>query len=240
MAGHPLRPATDRRLGRPLPYQLANRTRAHPIARACKQRPSFSPRTYAVLARVSPGCPPLQGRFPRVTHPSATLLAPKDFRVRLACVRHAASVQSEPGSNSSVHLSRPPKRPILAQRVTFSRKCSVDISQASPATTEHPHKLPERIVKELLPASRRPPILHAVSTASRTSFSGLPARAQNTPQRSRARYSNRQLLPVKRPIPEVVSRQRILQSTAEREGFEPSVFCLFSISCKGTASRTCL
>ena len=75
MADHPLRPATDRRLGRLLPYQLANRTRAHLIARACKQRPPFSRKTYAVLARVSPGCPPLRGRFPRVTHPSATLLA---------------------------------------------------------------------------------------------------------------------------------------------------------------------
>ncbi len=26
---HPLRPPTDRRLGRPLPYQLANRTQTH-------------------------------------------------------------------------------------------------------------------------------------------------------------------------------------------------------------------
>ncbi len=40
-------------------------------------KPPFSRRTYAVLARVSPGCPPLQGRFPRVTHPSATLLTPE-------------------------------------------------------------------------------------------------------------------------------------------------------------------
>ena len=32
MADRPLRPATDRRLGEPLPHQLANPTRAHPIA----------------------------------------------------------------------------------------------------------------------------------------------------------------------------------------------------------------
>ncbi len=31
-------------------------------------KPPFSRKTYAVLARVSSGCPPLQGRFPRVTH----------------------------------------------------------------------------------------------------------------------------------------------------------------------------
>jgi hypothetical protein len=32
VADHPLRPATDRRLGEPLPHQLANRTRANPSA----------------------------------------------------------------------------------------------------------------------------------------------------------------------------------------------------------------
>ena len=40
----------------------------------------------------------------RVTHPCATLLriASNPFLVRLACVKHAASVHSEPGSNSPV------------------------------------------------------------------------------------------------------------------------------------------
>ena len=47
--------------------------------------------------------------YPRVTHPCATLLhIPKDvFLVRLACVKHAASVRSEPGSNSPVILFNP-------------------------------------------------------------------------------------------------------------------------------------
>jgi hypothetical protein len=40
-----------------------------------------------------------RGRFPRVTHPSATVLS-CDSTVRLACLRHAASVHPEPGSNS--------------------------------------------------------------------------------------------------------------------------------------------
>ncbi len=44
------------------------------------------------------------GRFLRITHPSATRQRPEGpVTVRLACVRHAASVQSEPGSNSSVN-----------------------------------------------------------------------------------------------------------------------------------------
>ena len=36
----------------------------------------------------------------RVTHPSAATSVPKDLVARLACVRHAASVRPEPGSNS--------------------------------------------------------------------------------------------------------------------------------------------
>ena len=53
-----------------------------------------------VLTPISRRYPPPKGRFLRVTHPFATLLTPKGFLVRLACVRHVASVHSEPGSNS--------------------------------------------------------------------------------------------------------------------------------------------
>src|SRR5689334_14014174 len=40
--------------------------------------------------------------YPRVTHPFAGLLTLAGFLPRLACVRHAASVRSEPGSNSPI------------------------------------------------------------------------------------------------------------------------------------------
>ena len=46
------------------------------------------------------------GSFPRVTHPCATMA---EATVRLACVRHAASVRSEPGSNSQVQTGPRPK-----------------------------------------------------------------------------------------------------------------------------------
>ena len=49
MADHPLRPATRLRLGRPLPYQLADGPQAHPLARACVQRPAFTPTSREIV-----------------------------------------------------------------------------------------------------------------------------------------------------------------------------------------------
>src|SRR5438876_4803903 len=61
---------------------------------------------YAVLASLSERYPPLEGRSPTRYSPVCHSTNPlRDFRVRLACVRHAASVDSEPGSNSHVKLA---------------------------------------------------------------------------------------------------------------------------------------
>ena len=65
-------------------------------------KPTLLLRDHSVLATVSRGYSQLKGTFPCITHPCATLLIPKNFLVRLACVKHAASVRSEPGSNSNV------------------------------------------------------------------------------------------------------------------------------------------
>ena len=75
-----------------------------------------------MLAFVSKRYSEPKGRFPRVTHPCATKA---EAFVRLACVRHAASVRSEPGSNSQVQTApgQSPKR---------LRRTSVDLqTQAS-------------------------------------------------------------------------------------------------------------
>src|SRR5438270_7210960 len=66
---------------------------------------------HAVLASLSERYPPLEGRSPTCYSPVCHSTNPlRDFRVRLACVRHAASVDSEPGSNSHVKFAalRPP------------------------------------------------------------------------------------------------------------------------------------
>ena len=64
MAGHPLRSATDRRFGGPLPRQLPNPTRAHPIPPELFTLYDAIPCAYAVLADVSICCPPVWGRLP--------------------------------------------------------------------------------------------------------------------------------------------------------------------------------
>src|SRR5437667_922702 len=62
---------------------------------------------YAALARLSAGYSPLEGRSPTyyspVRHCTTVLLR---LLVRLACVKRAASVRSEPGSNSQKETSR--------------------------------------------------------------------------------------------------------------------------------------
>src|SRR5204863_2502584 len=61
---------------------------------------------HAVLASLSGRYPPLEGRSPTCYSPVCHSTHPlRDFRVRLACVRHAASVDSEPGSNSHVKFA---------------------------------------------------------------------------------------------------------------------------------------
>ena len=67
-----------------------------------KRITALAQRLHAVLAPVSQGYPPLNDKSLRDTHPSAT---EAEASVRLACVKHAASVRSEPGSNSQVHPS---------------------------------------------------------------------------------------------------------------------------------------
>ena len=99
VADHPLRPATRLSLGGPLPRQLADRPRAPPqspsqalAGRGCPPPP------HPVLIQVSLGYSGLKGRlltcYAPVCRSSIATVA------RLACLNHAASVHSEPGSNS--------------------------------------------------------------------------------------------------------------------------------------------
>ncbi|MCD7454245.1 hypothetical protein HAX54_024072, partial [Datura stramonium] len=82
VADHPLRPATDHRLGKLLPHQLANQTRAPPRVGS-----SFCFSSYGVLAAVSSCCFPPKGRFlwfcsvaVRVTYLSTFPLSPQKYQ----------------------------------------------------------------------------------------------------------------------------------------------------------------
>ena len=71
------------------------------------QRPPFQPKiiqaAYPVLATVSSRYSKLPGRLSTCYSPVRHFTrSRRNFHVRLACVRHAASVQSEPESNSPV------------------------------------------------------------------------------------------------------------------------------------------
>ena len=107
MADHPLRPATDRSLGEPLPHQLANQTHTHPLAINLYSERHAPLEDHGGLVHISMGYPPLKGRsytrYAPVRHSSAGPKSP--VTVRLACVRPAASVRPEPGSNSPYYYS---------------------------------------------------------------------------------------------------------------------------------------
>ena len=64
MADHPLRSATDRRLGEPLPHQPANQTQAHPVPINLWPKLHEALWRYEVLIPVSRGYPSVQGRLP--------------------------------------------------------------------------------------------------------------------------------------------------------------------------------
>jgi hypothetical protein len=136
---------------------------------------SLDPERHRVLAAVSRGCPQAQGRCPRVTHPSATRTTPEGMiPVRLACVRRAASVRSEPGSNSQLHPSptstdpteatavpcrtpppgqeNPPRRGHPGLGITWPRPGGLPPAEAHPSG----HRPPGLKGNDQVPRARRP------------------------------------------------------------------------------------
>ncbi len=80
MAGRPLRPATDRSLGGPLPRQQANRTQATPKAHRC-----FGPQAICGISPSFPGLFPTFGHVP-------TRFSPVRHSPRGACDLHVLSI----------------------------------------------------------------------------------------------------------------------------------------------------
>jgi hypothetical protein len=104
VADRPLRPATRHRHGGPLPRHPADRPQAPPSTDrsfACSpdQRPSS-----CGITRGFPRLSPAPGWVPHVFLTRPPRSTPERVPVRLACIRHAASVVPEPGSNSPSRL----------------------------------------------------------------------------------------------------------------------------------------
>ena len=100
MAGHPLRPATRRSHGRPLPHHQADRPRAHPPPKNFPPQPMRA----EVISGINHRFRWLSQSGGQITHVLLTR-SPLEYHrsglsARLACVKHAASVRPEPGSNS--------------------------------------------------------------------------------------------------------------------------------------------
>ena len=108
MAVHPLRPATDRRLGGPLPRQQANQTRAHPVPPEFFTLEDVFPCAYAVLAVISDCYPPVQGRLP----------------TRYSPVRHSVSLPKKTAS-FDLHVLGTPPAFILSQDQTLKYNADV-------------------------------------------------------------------------------------------------------------------
>ena len=132
MAVHPLRPATRRRLGRPLPHQQADRPRAHPTPKKLSTTPSKT-WSYLVLDPVSQAYPKVQGRSPTCYSPvrHSSTPASRSLSVRLACVKHAASVHPEPGSNSP-QKTPTQKRASISKRLLSREKPKTQPKQTTP------------------------------------------------------------------------------------------------------------
>ena len=117
----------DRRFGGPLPRQLPNPTRTHLIPPEFFTPDHAVLCAYAVLAVISNCYPPVWGRLSTRYSPvrrsvilkSIRRLHPKCF-ARLACVKHAASVHPEPGSNSQIKVFHPVQNKLSSLSIPFT------------------------------------------------------------------------------------------------------------------------
>ena len=123
--GHALTPPTHRRLGEPLPHQLANTKQAAP------QVESHLCSRIITIQEIIGYYPqfPVAIPNPRVRHlPVTTPFAavpPCGVLARLACLIHAANVHSEPGSNPSLDCLEQrlsPVTPVACLRTPLAKR----------------------------------------------------------------------------------------------------------------------
>ena len=145
MAGHPLRPATRQSLGRPLPHQQADRPRAHPPPETLSTTTPCRGRSHPVLATLSGSYPRVRGRLLTCYSPVRRSSTPEGgLSARLACVKHAASVRPEPGSNSpsktQKHFQQKTNPSQKTTQLANNRQNYHSSTQKNPTTQPQPPK----------------------------------------------------------------------------------------------------
>ena len=193
MADHPLRPATDHRLGRPLPHQLANRPQAPP-----KAPPGFPlPLAQQSSCGISPPFEELSPTSGQVTHVllTRTPLAPtrKSRPVRLTWVMHAASVHPEPGSNSPSESQQPLgcSLPQLLGPHASSTSCHSSVVNVPSGTPILPHTHTTCQINPPTPHDQPPqsPLSYHLSRRS-VKTDRLPSHISRRPSKARANVTS--------------------------------------------------
>ena len=87
--------------------------------------------SYPVLDPVSQAYPRVEGRSPTCYSPVRRSCTPKGLTARLACVKHAASVRPEPGSNSPTKTGSNQK-PRLTGRGPYHRRSHIKTGTTPP------------------------------------------------------------------------------------------------------------
>ena len=164
MAGHPLRPATRRRLGRPSPHQQADRPRAQPAPPELSTRRPCGHVSYPVLDPVSRAYPRVQGRLPTCYSPVRHSSTPEDasaFDLHVLSTPPAfvlsqdQTLQQCIGNNPSKNTLKPhrrehsySKKPHHTQHVHGTghnqtlaiKQSAVEFSKNTPTPEPTPHK----------------------------------------------------------------------------------------------------
>ena len=137
-----------------MPRQLANRTQAHPLPINLLSRPYAGPHDIRYYPRVGTAIPEQGADCLRVTHPFAAIHC---WTARLACIRHATSVRSEPGSNSSLIFK------VLVPLITFV-SLTIPRNLLDPSLSTSP-------IPSIFPAASRASVLVRLSSSA-LSFEG--------------------------------------------------------------------
>ena len=137
MAVHPLRPATRRRLGRPLPHQQADRPRAHlaPKKLSTTHTKAWS---YPVLDPVSQAYPEVQGRSPTCYSP----------------VRHSSTPCKQGAFPFDLHVLSTPPAFVLSQDQTLHKNCHQ--THGEPENQANKNKITDKRIEKRINKSHQP------------------------------------------------------------------------------------